>query len=128
MADDVLTQAENFDRCVLDRDVELAGTVLDRDYALVLVQPVLAVMSRSRWLELLPDYVVHSYEVQEKSVATRGDCAAVLQRVAMQATVLGADRSGLFVISDMWVLADHRWRVWRRHSTPLEAGTIPGAG
>lgn len=123
--DDLLTQITNFDRCVVERDRDLAESVLAPDYALVLVQPVLAVMPRKRWLEVLPDYVVHSYEVQQRALDTRGDHAAVLQRVAMHATVLGSDRSGGFVISDVWELQDGEWRVWRRHSTPLGAGTMP---
>ena len=128
MIDDaLLTQITNFDRCVAERDKEMAESVLALDYALVLVQPVLAVMPRSRWLEVLPDYVVHSYEVQEKTLDVSGTCAAMIQRVAMQATVLGSDRSGLFVISDVWLLQNDEWRVWRRHSTPLVAGEIPGA-
>jgi len=128
MADDLLlAQIANFDRCVRERDRPSAEAVLDLDYALVLVQPSLLVMPRSRWLEVLPDYLVHSYEIQELSLDVRGDCAAMVQRVAMQATVLGEDRSGLFVISDVWRLRDDEWRVWRRHSTALTAGRLPGA-
>jgi ketosteroid isomerase-like protein len=100
---------------------------LDEDYELVLVQPSPASMPRSRWLEVLPDYVVHDYEVQEHVVDVDGDCAAVLQRVRMSATVLGEDRSGQFVISDVWRRRGGSWKVWRRHSTPLSAGKMPGA-
>lgn len=128
MTDDrLLTQMAKFEQCVRERDGQLAEAVLDPDYALVLVQPSLVIVPRSRWLELLPDYVVHSYEVQEQALDVRGDCAALLQRVDMQATVLGEDRSGLFVISDVWRLRIDEWRVWRRHSTPLAAGQMPGA-
>ena len=128
MTDDALqTQIEDFDRCVVERDIELAEGVLAPDFALVLVQPALTVMSRARWLQVLPDYVVHRHEVQEKTLDRSADCAAVMQRVAMQATVLGSDRSGLFVTSDVWRLQNGGWRVWRRHSTPLAAGKIPGA-
>ncbi len=122
-------QLDAFDRCVAERDAELADRVLDEDYALVLVQPQRAEMPRGRWLEVLPDYVVHSYEVEERIVEVDGDTAAVLQRVRMAATVLGEERSGLFVISDTWRRrGDHVWRIWRRHSTPLAAGSMPGAG
>ncbi len=128
MADDnLIAQIANFDRCVQERDRQLAEAVLDHDYALVLVEPALLVMPRLRWLEVLPDYVVNSYEVQQRSLDVSGDCAAMLQRVDMQATVLGEDRSGLFVISDVWRLRDDQWLVWRRHSTPLTAGRLPGA-
>lgn len=51
-------------------------------------------MPRSRWLEVLPDYVVHSYRVEERVLDVDGDGAAVVQRVDMEVTVLGEDRSG----------------------------------
>lgn len=121
------SQIANFDRCVRDRDAQLAETVLDPDYALVLVQPSLAVVPRSSWLHMLPDYVVHSWSVEEQSIDIDidGDCAAILQRVDMRATVLGQDRSGLFVVSDIWRHRTDGWRIWRRHSTPLSAGPMP---
>ena len=45
----------------------------------------------------------------------------------MIATVLGQDRSGVFVMSDIWRHGPDGWRVWRRHSTPFAAGRMPGA-
>lgn len=123
---DLLRQMESFERCIRNRDAELADRVLDADYALVLVHPAPAVMPRARWLEVLPDYIVHTWEVQEQEVSVETDCAAVLQRVSMSATVLGEDRSGIFAISDIWTRRGGEWRVWRRHSTPLGAGALPG--
>lgn len=116
----------NFEHCIKERDGQLAETVLDLDYALVLVQPSPTIVTRSQWLEMLPHYVVHSWEVQEQRIDVDGDCAAVLQRIDMQATVLGEGRNGLFVISDIWRLHTQAWRIWRRHSTPLSAGQMPG--
>lgn len=115
-----------FQRCVEDRDQEAAKNLLDDDFALVLVQPAQAVMPRERWIEILPDYIVHSYDVEEQIVDVDVDCASVLHRVRMRATVRGQDRSGLFVISDFWRLRDETWRLWRRHSTPMSADEMPG--
>jgi hypothetical protein len=123
----LLAQIANFERCVRERDGELASAVLHPDFALVLVQPEPAIVPRSAWIGMLPEYVVHAWEVQEQGLDVDGDCAAMLQRVDMRATVLGQDRSGLFVISDIWRRRDDEWRVWRRHSTPLSAGQIPGS-
>lgn len=117
-----------FQRCIEERDSAAAAEVLDEDYALVLVQPLRAVVPRDRWLAMLPAYIVHSYDIQEQLVDVDGDCAAVLHRARMTATVGGADRSGLFAISDIWRLRDGQWRVWRRHSTPFSAGPLPGHG
>jgi ketosteroid isomerase-like protein len=120
-------QMAAFDSCVRNRDVELAAGVLDAGYALVLVEPSAAVVPRERWLEMLPDYVVHSYAVEHAEADVDGDTAAVLQRVQMTATVLGVDRNGAFALSDIWLRRPEGWRIWRRHSTPLSAGPMPGA-
>ncbi len=127
MSTDLEGRMQDFQRCIETRDRALAEQVLDDDYALELVHPAVATMPRQRWLDVLPDYVVHGYEVEELVVDVDGDLAAVLQRVTMQATVLGEDRSGCFVISDTWRRRDDGWRLWRRHSTPLSAGDMPGA-
>ena len=124
---DLELAVQEFDRVVIERDSSAASRVLDDDFALVLVQPETAVMPRSRWLEVLPDYVVDAFDVEAALVDVDGESAAVLRRVRMTATVLGQDRSGVFVMSDTWRRRHDGWRVWRRHSTPLAAGRMPGA-
>ena len=125
--EDLVARAADFDRAVLERDRELAEGVLAEDFALVLVHPSPATMPRERWLEVLPDYVVDAWDAEEQIVEVREGVGTILQRVRMEATVLGQDRSGVFVISDTWVIVDDEWRVWRRHSSPLSAGKMPGA-
>lgn len=124
---DLAERISLFQRCIETRDRQAAEELLDEDYALVLVQPVLARMPRARWLEVLGDYVVHGYGVEEQVVDVDGDCATVLHRATMSATVLGEDRSGIFVISDTWRRRKDGWRLWRRHSTPLSAGALSKA-
>lgn len=113
-----LAAMRTFDDAVQQRERTLAERVLDQDYALILVHPAPAAMPRARWLEVLEHYVVHSYSVEEQCVDQSDDVAAVLSKVHMRATVLGEDRSGLFVISDFWRLGNDGWKVWRRHSSP----------
>ena len=123
---DLADRMAAYDRCVLDRDAALAEVVLDPGYALVLVQPEPATMPRERWLAVLPDYVVHTWDVEAEQVDVAGDLAVALRRVVMTATVLGADRSGTFVLTDVWRNGPDGWRVWRRHSTPLAPLVMPG--
>jgi ketosteroid isomerase-like protein len=123
-SEELLRRAEAWDAAVKDRDEAAAGSLLADDFALELVQPVRNVMGRAVWLEMLADYVVHEWEVEERIVDLDGDVAAMLQRVRMLATVMGEDRSGIFVLSDLWRRVDGEWRVWRRHSTPLMAGQL----
>ncbi len=115
-----------FQRAIETRDKAMADGVLHSDYALVLMLPAKAVMPRARWLDVLPDYVVHDYAVEDEAVDVDDDLAVVLHRDRMQATVLGEDRSGIFIITDVWRKGNDGWRVWRRHSTPLAAGRLPG--
>jgi hypothetical protein len=117
-------RAALWDAAVKERDEAAAGELLAADFALELVQPVRNVMKRQVWLEVLPDYLVHEWTVEEEIVDLDGEYAAMLRRVRMRATVMGEDRSGIFVVSDLWRRVDGEWRVWRRHSTPLMAGRL----
>jgi len=126
VAADLIERMHDFQRCIETRDSSMAEEILDADFSLELVHPTVAKMPRQRWIEVLREYVVHAYEVEESSADLDGDCAGALQRVTMRATVLGEDRSGSFVITDIWRLRGDGWRLWRRHSTPLTAGRMPG--
>lgn len=127
MSDELLEAAAAFQRCIEQRDHEAAERILHEDYALVLVHPQPALMPRARWVEVLGDYVVHDYRVEHSHVDVDGDTATILTRAVQHATVLGEDRSGTIVISDVWRRSPTGWRVWKRHSTPLAAGRMPGA-
>jgi len=121
------TACAEFDRAVTQRDHDVAERILHPEFALVLVHPTPAVMPRQRWLETLDGYIVDEWEVEEALLDSSDDIASVLRRVRMQATVLGEDRSGTFIVSDTWLRTGLGWQVWRRHSTPLQAGRMPGA-
>jgi hypothetical protein len=125
LRDDLEKRMHAFQDCIENRDVGAAEDLLDGGFALVLVHPARGVIPRQQWLAMLSDYIVRSYQVEEKVIDLADDLATVLQRVDMDATVQGHDRSGLFIISDIWRLHDGSWRLWRRHSTPLTAGRLP---
>jgi Domain of unknown function (DUF4440) len=122
---DLELRLDEFQRVIEARDVHAAQTVLDEDYALVLVQPTRVVISRAQWLAALPDYVVSEWTLQERLVDVDEDCAVVLQKGFQRAVVQGQSRDGVFVISDVWRRRQGLWHIWRRHSTPLTAGEIP---
>ena len=122
----MLTRAAAWQAALEARDVTGIEDYLHEDYALVLVVPRPVVMLRDEWLRVLPDYLVHSYEIHNQIVHVAADTAAILTLATQHATVLGADRSGRFVLSDVWLRdRDEVWRVWRRHSTPASAAEMP---
>ena len=104
----------------------MADGVLHANYALVPMQPAKALMPRTRWLEILPEYVVHDYAVEDEVADVDGGLAVFLHRDRVRVTVLGEDRSGTFIITDVWRHGNDGWHVWRRHSTLLAAGRLPG--
>ena len=69
-----------FQRCIEDRDVTAAEDILDDDYSLVLVHPAPAVIPKARWIAMLPDYIVHGYDVLDSVTAIDGDCATMFHR------------------------------------------------
>lgn len=125
--DELVERWRGWQASIEARDVEAAAGFLADDYALELVQPARSIVPRDAWLALLPDYVVTGYAIDAQIVEVDGDLGLILHRARQEAIVAGVDRSGVFILSDVWRRIDGTWRVWRRHSTPLSAGTIPPA-
>ena len=123
--DELRARDEGWRRSIVARDAEAVLDFLDEDYRLELVQPERSVIHRELWLRTLSDYHVHEWTEEDQVIDVQGDLGVILHRVYMRATVLGADRSGVFVLTDIWRRQDGRWKVWRRHSTPLTAGSLP---
>jgi ketosteroid isomerase-like protein len=120
-------RTDRWQRTIEARDADAAAEFLTDDYALVILQPKPAVVQREEWLRMLPDYDVRGYSVEERIVETSPDLCTVFQRVDQTAVVKGVERSGIFILVDVWVRENGDWRVWRRHSTPLSAGPAPRA-
>ena len=81
-------------------------------------------MGRNAWLEAL-----EHYEIQEASVdhihVRIYDCVAVaLMLWRQKATLDGADRSAVFMLTDIWVDVGGEWKLAERHSSRPEH---PGA-
>jgi hypothetical protein len=122
---DMSERTDRWQLTIEQRDPEAAASFLSGDYALVILQPQPAVVERDEWLRMLPDYHVNGYSVEERIVQGRGGLCTVFQRVDQTAVVQGVERSGIFILLDVWVQEADMWRVWRRHSTPLSAGPAP---
>jgi hypothetical protein len=121
---DLLERWQGWQRSIEERDVAAADGYLDDAFALELVVPQGTMVPRASWLETLPEYVVSSYAIHERFVDVDGDLGVILHRATMLATMFRADRSGTFVITDVWRRRNDVWRVWRRHSTPFQAGPM----
>lgn len=95
-------------------------------YALVIaVQNMpLQVVGRSAWLAALDDYEVSEAAVEHIHVRIY-DCVAVAVMLWRQAATLhGEDRSGVMMLTDIWVDVSGEWKLAERHSSRPEH---PGA-
>ena len=80
-------------------------------------------MSKEEWLSLgmkLNGYDCHSFGFTNFIIRVYGNTALVESLYQQQATLNGEDRSGKFVITDLWVKQmNGQWQVVSRHSSLL---------
>ncbi len=108
------------------KDIAALQEMMADGYSLVIAVEglPLQVVGRDAWLEAL-----EHYEVQEASVdhihVRIYDCVAVaLMLWRQKATLEGADRSAVFMLTDIWVDVGGEWKLAERHSSRPEH---PGA-
>ena len=78
------------------------------------------IVPRAAWLETLKVYETKAFSIDDAQVHVYGNTAVAFMLVTQEATVKGQDRSGQFVITDVWVKQPAGWRVAERHSSRPE--------
>jgi ketosteroid isomerase-like protein len=80
----------------------------------------LMVIPRAAWLDTLKFYETNAFTIDDLQAHAYGDTVIVLMLCTQQATVKGQDRSGQFLITDVWVKEASGWHVTERHSSRPE--------
>jgi len=103
----------------------LQGMMADGYALIIAVEGLpLQVVPRDAWLEALATYEITEASVDHIHVRLY-DCVAVVVMLWRQkATLNGEDRTAVFMLTDIWVEADGKWRLAERHSSRPEH---PGA-
>jgi ketosteroid isomerase-like protein len=112
---EVRRAAKAWAEAIARRDVAAAEKFLGAEFSLM--APGIGEMPRARWLEALPQYVVHEYAFEDVRVHVYGDAVVMRSRYTHRATVAGADRSGSMLITDVWVNREECWQVVARHTS-----------
>jgi ketosteroid isomerase-like protein len=83
---------------------------------------------KTRWLEVVPLYETARGSIDDMAVQVLGDVAIVHSLYTQEASIRGQDRSGQFVLTDLWVRRDGQWKMAQRLSSrPEPAGAVrPG--
>lgn len=78
---------------------------------------------KTRWLEVVPQYDTKRSSIDDIAVHVSGDTAVVHLLYSQEASIKGQDRSGQFVLTDVWVRQDGTWKMAQRLSSrPEPAG------
>jgi ketosteroid isomerase-like protein len=108
------------------KDMAALQDMMADGYALVIAVEnlPLQVVGRNAWLAALDDYDVQEASVEHIHVRIY-DCVAVAVMLWHQrATLHGEDRSGIMMLTDIWVDVSGEWKLAERHSSRPEH---PGA-
>jgi len=75
------------------------------------------IVPKQSWLNLLNNYVTDSFSFDDIKVSVYGNVAIAMSMFTQKATVRGQDRSGQFVLTDIWQKGKKGWLLVERHST-----------
>lgn len=114
-----------FQAAVRDRDVEVLEALLSPGFTLTTGRAAAPVRTRAEYLEITAaGYRIEEFRFEELDVVELGDGAGAVVRSRYRQTgsMDGADRSGVFLLTDVWTeQADGRAQLVTRHSSALSA-------
>jgi ketosteroid isomerase-like protein len=108
------------------KDIAALQSMMADGYSLVIAVEgmPLQVVGRNAWLEALDHYEIQEAAVEHIHVRIY-DCVAVAVMLWRQkATLDGADRSAVLMLTDIWLDVSGEWKLAERHSSRPEH---PGA-
>ena len=79
--------------------------------------PIIQIVPKQSWLTVLKDYVTESFTIDDIKVNVYGNTAIAMLLFTQKATVRGQDRSGQFVLTDIWYKGNKGWLIAERHSS-----------
>jgi hypothetical protein len=103
------------------RDTEFIERHLGEEFTLTTGRPGAEVRGRSEWLEVTGgSYVIDSFDFEELDVRVYGHVAVVASRYRQEARMGDLERSGSYVMTDVWIRRKGRWQLVCRHATALD--------
>lgn len=104
----------------MDNNMPRLETLLAPEFRLVTGE--FWIMPRQVWLDNIPNYKCSEFRYHEQEVRLYGTTAIMQSRSSQKATFNGNDRSGDFLITDVWVQQpEGTWKVAHRHTSYKKA-------
>lgn len=109
-----------FMEAVKRRDVAYLDRMLGENFVLTTGRTGAEVRCRQEWLEVTREsYRIESFEFEWLRVEVYGDAAVVRSRYRQKAKMGGVDRTGSYLMTDVWVRQQEGWLLVTRHISPL---------
>jgi ketosteroid isomerase-like protein len=111
-----------FQEALRTRHMAFLDAHLAEGFTLTTGRPGAEVRTREEWLRISgSDYEVDSFAFDELELDVHGDVGVVRSRYRQAGRMGGADRTGAFRMTDVWLRGEHGdWLLAHRHSTALE--------
>ena len=121
VAREILHRTREWHDAIMRGDTVPVSHFVLPEYSLTIL-PALesAHVPRADWLENVPAYQLRADRWEASDVRVIGDVALVTSRFWQHATPRGRDRSGYFMLNDLWRRVDGEWRVSGRFTTWLD--------
>lgn len=105
---------------VQKRDMSTLEEILAADFILLAGRRGRELRSRTEYMEVIRTvYVVWSYELEPLDVRIYKTTAIVGSRYSQKGRMADLDRTGDYLMSDVFMRIDRGWRAVLRHLTPL---------
>jgi hypothetical protein len=119
--DEALALERRFQAAVAGRDLVVLEELLAPEFTLTTGRAAAPVRTRAEYLAITAaSYVIDGWEFEELDVVPLGDAAVVRARYRQRGSMEGADRTGVFLLTDVWAERAGRPQLVTRHSSALE--------
>ena len=119
--DEAIALERRFQAAVAERDLDVLEELLAAEFTLTTGRAAAPVRTRADYLRITVEtYVIEGWAFEELDVVPLGEAAVVRARYRQRGSMAGADRTGTFLLTDVWAIRDGGPQLVTRHSSALE--------
>lgn len=119
----IATLEQSWARALVEQDTTTLNRLLAPEFGLTVSAAPQRPLPRSAWFASLPAYRTRALQICGLQVRVVDDIAIASFVARLDASYQGADRSGEFFITDVWVQRSGLWQVVARYSSKPESNT-----
>ena len=118
----LITYEHELNDCIIRGDLDALERILADEYVLIVPDMPPGRFNRDQYITVAQTVAARSYRYSDFLIRRYGEVAVVSAQYEQEASYGGVERSGRFVITDVWVQRDGRWQLTLRHSTRVASG------